>query len=85
MSSYYGYPQGIQIRTVEEGSAADKAGLGKYDIIVSFDDQSITSMSSLQSLLTYYKTGETVAVEYYHLEGNQYVLKSVDVTLGKRN
>ena len=85
MSSYYGYPQGIQIRTVEEGSAAEKAGLGKYDIIVSFDDQSITSMSSLQSLLTYYKTGETVAVEYYHLEGNQYVLKSVDVTLGKRN
>ena len=85
MSSYYGYPQGIQIRTVEEGSAADKAGLGKYDIIVSFDDQSITSMSSLQSLLTYYKSGETVAVEYYHLEGNQYVLKSVDVTLGKRN
>ena len=85
MSSYYGYPQGIQIRTVEEGSAADKAGLGKYDIIVSFDDQSITSMSSLQSLLTYYKSGETVAVEYYHLEGNQYVLKSVDVTLGKRS
>lgn len=85
MSSYYGYPQGIQIRTVEEGSAADKAGLGKYDIIVSFDDQSITSMSSLQSLLTYYSAGETVAVEYYHLEGNQYVLKSVDVTLGKRN
>lgn len=85
MSSYYGYPQGIQIRTVEEGSAADKAGLGKYDIIVSFDDQSITSMSSLQSLLTYYSAGETVAVEYYHLEGNQYVLKSVDVTLGKRS
>lgn len=84
MASYYGYPQGIQIRTVESGSAAEKAGLGKYDIVVSFDDQTVSSMTGLQSLMQYYKAGETVTVQYYHLEGNQYVFKSVDVVLGSK-
>ena len=31
------------------------------------------------------KAGETVTIEYYHLEGNQYVLKSTQVTLDKKN
>lgn len=81
----YGYPQGIMVRTVASGSAAEKAGLSAYDIIVGFDDQSISTMSGLQSLLQYYSAGETVKVDYYHLEGSEYVLKSVEVTLGKKN
>lgn len=84
-ASMYGYPQGIMVRTVASGSAAEKAGLSVYDIIVGFDDQSISTMSGLQSLLQYYSAGETVKVDYYHLEGSEYVLKSVEVTLGKKN
>lgn len=84
-ASMYGYPQGIMVRTVASGSAAEKAGLSAYDIIVGFDDQSISTMSGLQSLLQYYSAGETVKVDYYHLEGSEYVLKSVKVTLGKKN
>ena len=83
-ASMYGYPQGIMVRTVASGSAAEKAGLSAYDIIVGFDDQSISTMSGLQSLLQYYSAGETVKVDY-HLEGSEYVLKSVEVTLGKKN
>ena len=83
-ASMYGYPQGIMVRTVASGSAAEKAGLSAY-IIVGFDDQSISTMSGLQSLLQYYSAGETVKVDYYHLEGSEYVLKSVEVTLGKKN
>ena len=85
VASYYGFPQGVQIRSIQEGSAADKAGLGKYDIIVGFDDQTVTSLSGLKSILQYYKAGETVKVEYYHIEGNQYILKTVDLTLDKKN
>lgn len=48
-ASMYGYPQGIMVRTVASGSAAEKAGLSAYDIIVGFDDQSISTMSGLQS------------------------------------
>lgn len=33
-ASMYGYPQGIMVRTVASGSAAEKAGLSAYDIIV---------------------------------------------------
>lgn len=84
-ASMYGYPQGIMVRTVASGSAAEKAGLSAYDIIVGFDGQSISTMSGLQSLLQYYSAGETVKVDYYHLEGSEYVLKSVEVTLGKKN
>ena len=84
-ASMYGYPQGIMVRTVASGSAAEKAGLSAYDIIVGFDDQSISTMSGLQSLLQYYSAGETVKVDYYHLEGSEYVLNSVEVTLGKKN
>lgn len=85
MSSSYGYPQGVLIRSVENNSAAAQAGLGAYDIIVSFDDQSVSSMSSLKSIMEYYAAGEKVTVEYYHQEGSEYVLKSVEVTLGKKN
>ena len=42
-------------------------------------------MTSLQTHLKYYSAGETVKVDYYHLEGSEYVLKSVEVTLGKKN
>lgn len=85
MSSTYGYPQGVLIRSVENDSAAAKAGLGDYDIIVSFDDQSVTSMSGLKSIMEYYAAGETVTIEYYHPEGSEYVLKSVEVSLGRKN
>lgn len=85
MSSSYGYPQGVLIRSVENNSAAAQAGLGAYDIIVSFDDQSVNSMSSLKSIMEYYAAGEKVTVQYYHQEGSEYVLKSVEATLGKKS
>lgn len=85
MSSSYGYPQGVLIRSVENNSAAAQAGLGAYDIIVGFDDQSVNSMSSLKSIMEYYAAGEKVTVQYYHQEGSEYVLKSVEVTLGKKS
>ena len=85
MSSSYGYPQRVLIRSVENNSAAAQAGLGAYDIIVSFDDQSVNSMSSLKSIMEYYAAGEKVTVQYYHQEGSEYVLKSVEVTLGKKS
>ena len=85
MSSSYGYPHGFLIRSVEINSAAARSGLGAYDIIVSFDDQSVNSMSSLKSIMEYYAAGEKVTVQYYHQEGSEYVLKSVEVPLGKKS
>lgn len=83
-ASYYGYPVGILIRTVADDSAADKAGLETYDIIVGFDDQTVTTMSGLTNMLQYYEAGEKVTIDYYHMEGSEYVLKSTKVTLGSK-
>lgn len=85
VAAQYGYPQGLMLNNVASGSAAEKAGLAKYDIIVGFDDQTISSLTGLQSTMQYYKAGETVKIDYYHIEGNEYVLKSTEVTLGKKN
>lgn len=83
-ASYYGYPVGILIRTVADDSAADKAGLETYDIIVGFDDQTVTTMSGLTNMLQYYEAGEKETIDYYHMEGSEYVLKSTEVTLGSK-
>ena len=83
-ASYYGYPVGILIRTVADDSAADKAGLETYDTIVGFDDQTVTTMSGLTNMLQYYEAGEKVTIDYYHMEGSEYVLKSTEVTLGSK-
>lgn len=84
ISQSYGYPQGLMIRYVQDGSAAAEAGLAEYDIITAVDDQSVTSQSGLSNLLKTYRAGETVTITYYHLEDNQYEQKTVDVTLGSR-
>ncbi len=84
MHQMYGYPQGLLLRTVEKGSPADNAGLTQYDIITSFDGKSVTTLTGLQNVMKFYKAGETVTVEYYHMEDNDYVMKSTDVTLGSR-
>ena len=81
LHSRYGYPQGVMIRNVEEGSAADKAGLDTYDIITSFDGKSVTTLTGLQGIMKYYKKGETVDITYYHIEDNEYVQKTTQATL----
>ena len=84
MSSRYGYPTGVLVRSVEEGSPAANAGISAYDIITTFDNKSVTTLSSLQNTLKYYKAGEKVTIGYYHVEGNEYVKKTTEVTLGSR-
>lgn len=84
INKVYGWPVGLAISQVEEGSAADAAGLVKNDIIVSFDGVDIDSMDTLRSTLQYYKSGETVTIEFYRLTDGEYVLNSTQITLGSR-
>lgn len=63
----YDRPAGVEIRSVTEHSAAEKAGLAQYDIITSFDGATIRTINELVDKLSYYAVGEAVEVEYYHL------------------
>jgi len=84
-ASSYGIPIGVCVQYVEEGSAAEKAGIQKYDIITKFDGVSVSSMSELKDLIQRYKAGETVTVTIqYAQQRGHYEESEVTVTLGKR-
>lgn len=82
ISQTYGYPVGVAIRSITKNGAADKAGLIKNDIICSFDGETVETIDSLVELMKYYAVGETVKVEYYHMNSSgEYEKTSTTVTL----
>ncbi len=76
----YGYTTHTQISTVEDGSAAKKAGLKEGDIILAIDDKEVSSASSLTSMLYEYKIGDVVKLTILRDDES----KEVKVTLGER-
>lgn len=83
-ASIYGYPAGVLVASVYDGSPADEAGIEKGDLIFSFDGEKITSMEQLQRLLKYYQKGETVEVGLYKDGSSGYEESYVSVTLASR-
>jgi len=55
----YGMSVGVYVNQVEPGSAADRAGLQRGDIITAIGSNKITSTSALQSVLKKYQAGQT--------------------------
>ena len=84
VASAYDMPKGVYITSVESGSAAEKAGLKKGDIITRFDGTSVSTLSELKEQLSYYTNGEQVSVTYSTSESGQYTEQTADVTLGTR-
>lgn len=82
--SVYGMPKGGFVVSVEEDSAAEKAGVVKGDVIVKFGDTTVGSMEELQEELQYYKAGETVEVIVARSEAGEYVEKTLTVELDKK-
>ena len=74
--------EGVFIRKVYSGSAAEKAGLCVGDIITKFEGNAISTMSQLKELLSYYPAGEEVEFVILHAQGNEYVQKKITVVLG---
>lgn len=84
ISSMYGMPVGVYVGTVQEGSAAENAGIRKGDIVVKFDGEKITSITDLQEELQYYHAGTEVKVTIRRVENGEYVEHDMMVTLGAR-
>ena len=81
INTMYGYPIGIQVRSVTEDSAAYNAGIVKNDIIFSFDGEEITDFLELSDMMRYYAVGEKVTVEYYRMEDGEYKEHSAELVL----
>ena len=58
----FGVSSGVLVLSVEKGSPAERAGLAEGDLIVQFDDKSITSVDDLHLNLTEQKIGVRTAV-----------------------
>lgn len=80
----YHMPQGVFVYDVEEGSAAEAAGIMKQDIIVQFDDRRITSYDSLKNALQYYKAGDSAKITVMRQVNGEYVSYELEITLGQK-
>lgn len=61
----FGWPEGVYVNDVEEGSCAETAGIQSGDIITKIDDTDITSVSQLTSVKNSYRAGDTVTVTVF--------------------
>ena len=73
------------IPTVVDGSAADKAGLKKGDVITKFDGSGVSSMTSLKELMSYYEAGETVDITFKRADNGEYTEQTVQITLSDQS
>jgi serine protease Do len=71
---------GAKITSVVKGSAAEKAGLQKDDIITSLNDKKIASPEELMDVVKTYKPADNVKIDY--LRNNK--KKDLNVKLGEK-
>ncbi len=64
-----GYPGGIVIGKIADGSPADEAGLEEYDIIVSFHGKTVRTFSELVAEKQNCQPGDQVAIRVYRQTG----------------
>ncbi len=67
MAAQYRYDvsEGVFVYSVEEGSAAEKAGLQMGDVITKVDDKDVTSLEDLTAVKKQYSAGDTVTLTVY--------------------
>ena len=76
-----GYPEGAYIQEIQEGSAAEEAGLLEADIITSFGGKEITSLEDILEEISHYKAGETVSVTVSRMTDGHFEEVETEVTL----
>ena len=85
VASFYGWPTGVYVYSVSEGSAAEKAGIFTGDIIVAVNGRKTLTSEALKNAVNSYKYGTTVSVSILrYSEQGKYEEMTVDVTLMKK-
>lgn len=76
----YGLVEGVYVVSIEEFSAAEKAGIKPYDVITEVDGKKISNMDELNEIKNSHKIGDTVTLKVYR--DKDYV--DVKLTLGEQ-
>ena len=80
----YNMPTGSFVRSVEDDSPAQEAGICKGDIIVKFDGQKVSDGDDLLDKLQYYKSGEKIEAVIARATNGEYEENTIELTLGTR-
>ena len=80
----YNMPTGAFVRSVEDDSPAQEAGICKGDIIVKFDGQKVSDGDDLLDKLQYYKSGEKIEAVIARATNWEYEENTIELTLGTR-
>ena len=75
----YNLVEGIYVVTVQEFSAAEKAGIKTYDIITEFDGKEVKTMDELNEIKNSHNIGDTVKIKLFR-DGET---KELELTLGE--
>lgn len=74
-------PNGVQVKEVSKGGAADKAGIQVGDIITSINNMEVRSIESLQEKANSYKKGTEVEIKVQRSNNGTYEEKTFKVKL----
>ena len=80
----YGLPIGVYIAQVFDGTPAQKVGLKKGDIIVSFDGETVETMEELTKLLDATPAGQEIEMQIMSSGFAGYEERTVTVVLEAR-
>ena len=77
-------PEGVFIREVFKGTAAEQYGLKAGDIITKIDGREVNSSEALVKRLSYYEAGTEVEITVQRASQNGYEEVTISVVLGKK-
>ena len=84
LGAVYDWPVGIYIKSLDEGGAAEKAGLQVADIITSIDGYTVTDSQSAIDKIQSLRAGTKVTVTVQRRVDGAFVEMDFDVVLGHR-
>lgn len=82
VSKTYGWPVGVYVYEVQEGLAAEKAGILAGDFITGVNGVKVTNSEELRSNITAHRAGEEIAVTIQRLVEGEYVEMELKAVLG---
>ena len=83
-SQLFNIPVGIYVKTVEDNSPADIAGMLPGDVITKFDGNRITTDEELLNLLQYYAPDTTISVVVSRVIDGEYQDVELSILLSER-
>jgi serine protease Do len=78
---YYSYPYGVVVMGVNEGSAAEKAGIQTGDIITALNGEEVTSIDELKLALRRLSPGDEGTVTVYRVGSSLGTGESMNLTI----